>query len=118
MPDAIAEITIRLLDERDRDAVAKLAESGASSVPPGRLLGGSVDDRLVVAVSLESGRELTNPLARTSEVRALLAERVRQLRGNRDGRVRRLLGRRSHAAPPSTPPRPGGGLHTLPQRAI
>lgn len=118
MSDGIGEITIRLLEEQDRDEVARLAELDSSSVPLGRLLGASIDGRLLVAHSLATGRQIADPFVKTSELRTLVSQRARQLNGARRGRARRLFGRRSRAALPGSPPGGGGRLLTLPQRAI
>lgn len=117
MSEGIGEIRIRLLDDQDRDAVARLAELDSTSVPLGRLLGASIDGRLVLAHSLATGRQIGDPFVRTSELRTLVGERARQLKGGHRGRARRLFGRRSGAALPDSPPDGAGRLLTLPQRA-
>jgi hypothetical protein len=111
-------ITITLLDEADHEAVARLAQLDARPVPFGRLLGASVDGRLVAARSLTSGEVIADPFVPTAEVQALLARRAAQLRGGSRRGLRRLFGRRSRAALPASPPGAGGRVLTLPQRVL
>ncbi|HEX2359780.1 MAG TPA: hypothetical protein VHH72_08190 [Solirubrobacterales bacterium] len=114
------EITIRMLDEGDGEALARLAQRDSGEVPLGRLLGAAVDGRLVVARSLATGAVIADPFVPTAEVQALLARRAAQLRAADEPhrRLRRLFGRRSRAALPASPPGAGGRLLTLPPRAL
>ena len=112
------EITIRMLDERDGEAVRELAQRDSASVPLGRLVGASVDGRLVVAHSLATGAQIADPFVKTDELRKLVSQRVRQLNGVKHPRGRRHFGRRSRAADHGSH-NGGGGRHlTLPQRAV
>jgi hypothetical protein len=92
-----SEIEIRLLGLEDGAAVARLAELDTAAVPPTPLIGGIVEGRLVAARSLASGESVADPFRRTSEIRSLLAQRARQLKGGRGrgllSRIRRRLAR-------------------------
>lgn len=115
-----AEITIRMLDDGDAEELARLAQRDSARIPLGRLLGGSVDGRLVAARSLATGAVIADPFVSTAQVQALLARRAAQMRtanGHRGG-FRRLLGRRSRASLPASPPGAGGKLLTIPPRAL
>lgn len=115
-----AEITIRVLDEGDGEALARLAQRDSSPVPRGRVLGASVNGRLVAARSLAGGQAIADPFVPTAAVAALLERRAAQLSpaaGVRRG-LGRLVGRRSRAALPSSPPGAGGRLLTIPTRAL
>ena len=108
------DLTIRFLDRTDGAALARLAERDSAEVPSGRVLGAIEDGRLIAATSVASGRTVADPFTRTVEIRALLERRASQLRGDGDGRFKRLLGRRSRAALPGSPPGAGGRLLVLP----
>lgn len=117
MTEPIGEITIRMLGQGDRDAVEALAERDSAAVPVGRLLGASVDGRLVVAHSLATGAQIADPFTKTEEIRGLVEERASHLNGVKHRR-RHRFGRRSRAALHGSPPGGGGRLLTLPQRAV
>jgi hypothetical protein len=105
------EIAIRMLTEEDWEALTRLAERDSATVPPGRLLGASVNGRLVAAHSLATGESIADPFIPTEELRILLASRAFQLRGNGGGGpLGRLRRRRARAALPSSPPGAGGRL--------
>ena len=84
-------ITIRRLAETDEAAVAHLAELDSRLRPEGDLLGAEVEDRLLVAASIESGDIVADPFARTDELRVLVEMRIAQLKGPkaRGSRLRR-----------------------------
>ncbi|HEY6638253.1 MAG TPA: hypothetical protein VIZ61_11275 [Solirubrobacterales bacterium] len=87
-------IEIRLLGLEDGDAVARLAELDTTKPPASPLLGAIVEDRLLAAHSLATGASIADPFRHTAEIRSLLAETARQLRGGRDrGLLKRLRGR-------------------------
>lgn len=113
--DGHDEIAIRVLTSDDAPALTRLAGRDSASVPAGRLLGASVDGRLVAAHSVATGESIADPFLHTAEVRVLLAERARQLRASR--RRRGLLGlfrgRPSRGALPASPPGAGGRLLRL-----
>jgi hypothetical protein len=118
--ETTTEITIRILDDGDGEELARLAQRDSGQVPLGRLLGASVDGRLVVARSLATGAVIADPFVPTAEVQALLERRAAQLRNGDEphGGLRGLLRRRSRAALPASPPGAGGRLLTLPPRAL
>jgi hypothetical protein len=102
-------IEIRLLGLEDGAAVARLAELDTTEPPASPLLGAIVAGRLLAAHSVATGTSIADPFRHTGEIRSLLAERARQLRGGRNqGLLRRLHGRltgeigaRAEAAEPS-----------------
>lgn len=105
------EIAIRMLTQEDSEALARLAERDSATLPPGRLLGASINGRLVAAHSLATGESIADPFIPTAELRVLLASRAFQLRGNGGGGLLwRLRRRRARAALPSSPPGAGGRL--------
>lgn len=111
---ATAEIGIRILNEADLLALKEIAERDSAPVPTGTVLGASIDGRLAAALSLTDGAEVADPFAPTAGLRALLADRAAQLKGERNGRPRlfgrRSRRRRSRAALPASPPGAGGRL--------
>jgi hypothetical protein len=113
--DGHDEIAIRVLTSDDAPALTRLAGRDSAPVPAGRLLGASVDGRLVAAHSIATDKSIADPFLHTAEVRVLLAERARQLRASR--RRRGLLGlfrgRPSRGALPASPPGAGGRLLRL-----
>ena len=106
------EIGIRMLSEKDRDEVARLAERDSAPAPTGRVLGASLDGRLVAAISLSTRVIVADPFIRTAELQTLLRRRAAQLDGSHRGSGPSLgiLSRRSRAALPSSPPGGGGRL--------
>ena len=108
-----AEIGIRVLTHRDRERLERLAERDSARTPEGPVLGATVDGELVAALSLSDGEALADPFVRTDDVRALLADRAAQLRGEggKPGSLlARLRQRRARAALPASPPGAGGRL--------
>jgi hypothetical protein len=103
-------IQIRLLEADDAPALHELAERDSAAPLSGRVLGASMNGRLVAAISLATDDVVADPFMRTAEIRTLLERRSAQLRGGSGGRVGRLLGRRSRASMPSSPPGSGGRL--------
>lgn len=99
-------IEIRLLRLEDGAAIARLAELDTTEPPASPLLGAIVDGRLLAAHSLATDAVIADPFRHTAEIRSLLVETARQLRGDRDrGRLRRLRERLSGeiAATPGAP---------------
>jgi hypothetical protein len=110
------EITIRLLGDQDTDSAVRLAQLDSAQPLSGRLLGASIEGRLVAAVSLDSGDSVANPFVPSAHARAMLELRARQL----NGKGRRLLPHRrgrARAALPSSPPGAGGRLLALARRS-
>lgn len=83
-------IEIRMLGLEDGAAVARLAQLDTADAPPSPLLGAIVEGRLVAAHSVATGESVADPFRHTAQIRSLLAERARQVRG---GRRRGLLSR-------------------------
>ena len=107
-----AAIGIRILDESDGSELRRLAELDSAPIPAAPVLGATVDGGLVAAQSIRGGDAIADPFVPTAEVRALLADRVAQLRdGRRRSLSKRLTRRRrSRAALPASPPGAGGRL--------
>jgi hypothetical protein len=76
-------IEIRLLGLEDGAAVARLADLDTAEPPASPLLGAIVDGRLLAAHSMATGASIADPFRHTAKVRSLLAERARQVRGDR-----------------------------------
>lgn len=83
------EITIAVLGPEHEAELLRVTERDSGEVPSGTVLGARLDGRLVAARSLTTGVAVADPFTRTAELQALLAERVRQLRG--PGLRQRLL---------------------------
>jgi hypothetical protein len=99
-----ATIEIRLLGAQDYPDVGRLAELDTAETPRAPLLGGIVGGRLVAAHSLATGESIADPFSPTAEIRVLLAQRARQLRGSDRGpgllrRLRRASGSEAATAP-------------------
>lgn len=109
------EVTIRMLRGEERAALELLAERDSSQPPAGDVLGAFAGGELVAAASIGGSGTVADPFRRTDDVRALLARRVAQLRGDGGGgpKLRGLFARRSRAALPSSPPGGGGRLVSL-----
>ena len=96
-----AGITIRRLDDRDAEALARLAALDSVPAPRGewsRWLGVEVEGRLLAAASLDGHGIIADPFSRTAEVTAMLELRVDQFRGRQRGRMQRRRLARSHRA--------------------
>jgi hypothetical protein len=83
------QIEIRFLNGGDSAALGRLAERDTAELPAEPVLGGMVDGELVAAYSMENGDSIADPFHPTAEIRELLAQWARRLRGRR-----RLLRRR------------------------
>jgi hypothetical protein len=79
---AIADVTVRRLDHRpaDRAALGYLADLDSRERPEGEVLGAELDGALVAAISLDDGKVIADPFARTDHIRSLLQLRASQLR--------------------------------------
>jgi hypothetical protein len=86
-------IEIRMLGLEDGAAVARLAQLDTADAPPSPVLGAIVDGRLVAAHSVATGESVADPFRHTAQIRSLLTERARQVRGRRRrGLLSRLRG--------------------------
>jgi hypothetical protein len=91
-------LTIRPAMAADAAAIAWLADLDSASVPTGSLLLAMIDDRLVVALSLDTGAVVADPFSPTAELVSMLRERAARIRqaaagGTSSGRTSRWLGR-------------------------
>jgi hypothetical protein len=110
-PHIQTPIQIRLLEAGDAPALHELAERDSAAPLSGRVLGASMNGRLVAAISLATDEVVADPFMRTAEIRTLLERRSAQLRGGSGGhKLGRLFARRSRASLPSSPPGGGGQL--------
>jgi hypothetical protein len=86
-------IEIRMLGLEDGAAVARLAQLDTADAPPSPVLGAIVDGRLVAAHSVATGESVADPFRHTAQIRSLLKQRARQVRGGgRRGLLSRLRG--------------------------
>jgi hypothetical protein len=72
-------IALRLAGADEAEDLERLAALDSASPLVGEALVALVDGTLVAAISLDSGRVIADPLAPTSEARALLHTRAAQL---------------------------------------
>jgi len=95
------QFAIRMLTADDRRALASLAGRDSARIPAGRLVGASIDDRLVAAHSITTGESIADPFVPTAHARILLADRADMLRRTDCGgppRRPRFFRRRDRAA--------------------
>ena len=78
-PRAAGVIALRRAGDDETGDLARLAELDSARPLAGEVLVALVDGRLVAAVSLDDGRVIADPLAPTTEARALLHQRASQL---------------------------------------
>jgi hypothetical protein len=112
-----AAVTIRRLNEHDRDEIDRLSQVDSKTVDlAAPVLGAEIEGRLLAAISVPSGEVAADPFSRTAEVRSLLELRAAQLRrrdGLRGRRLRGALSGHSRASLAGSPPGAGGRLLTL-----
>jgi hypothetical protein len=94
------ELTLRICGDGDESALLRLAERDSSVVPAGRLLAAETSERLVAAISLETGAVIADPFVPTADAVDLLRRRAAQ--------IRRAHGRAGPPRLPSLRRRPGG----------
>ena len=112
----VGTITIRRLDEADRDNVKRLVQLDSGRPLEGDLLGIEVEGRLVAGISLSTGETIADPFSRTEEVRAMLELRAAQIRrrnGDQGRLARRTVDGHPRATLAGSPPGFGGRLLTL-----
>jgi hypothetical protein len=93
-------VTVRLAFSDDGAALHRLAQLDSATSPTGATLVAEAQGELVAAVPVKGGRAIADPFRPTVEVVRLLELRAAQLSGDRSGRVRRFLGRRSERGGP------------------
>lgn len=88
-------ITIRVAGPQDSRELQTLAERDSREVPAGRMIVAIAKGRIRAAAPMSGADPISDPFAHTSEMVALLAARVDQLRGRGGsglrGRVHRAL---------------------------
>ena len=72
-------ITIRVAQEGDADRLGRLAELAGTDLPAGDVVVADSDGELIAALSLRTGKTLTDPFHVTSDLVALLEVRAAQL---------------------------------------
>jgi hypothetical protein len=95
------EITIRRAVPADAAAVRRLATLDAARVPDGPLFVAEVDGELRAALSVTTGRHVSDPFVATAELVELLAARAETVRPTarlRGGRPRAALALRRRSA--------------------
>lgn len=111
-------LTIRRIgeDERDREALARLAGRDSHQPLEGPVLVAEVEGKILAAISLADGELIADPFSRTAELRSLLELRAGQLR-RRSVRTRHTARSRrpapSSGALAGSPPGAGGRLLDL-----
>jgi hypothetical protein len=92
-----AGVSIRWTDSDDNRFLANVATRDSQELPEGPWLVAEVEGMALAVLSLSSGAYVADPFSRTTELRALLELRAKQL-GERRSRRRRLFsGTRAHA---------------------
>jgi hypothetical protein len=96
-----AAVTLRLAEERDAPALARLAALEMTRRPAAPVLVADIDGRLLAAISLVDCAVVADPYRPTAELVELLRARVRQLGAGctppRRGGVRAWIARRTPA---------------------
>ena len=72
-------ITIRVSHEGDAELLERLAGLAGTELPEGGLIVAESDDELIAALSLRTGRVISDPFHVTSDLVALLRLRAAQL---------------------------------------
>ena len=85
-----ASLTIRFAAPDDEATLTRLAELDSSRAPRGAVLVADVGDETWAALSLDDGHAVSDPFRPASEAVWMLAERARQLKTARRGRMQRL----------------------------
>jgi hypothetical protein len=85
-------LTVRRLQERDIDAIGRLAELDSQELPSGALLVAELGDELVAALPLEGGRVLADPFRPTASIVEILRLRASQLTSETRSPLRARLG--------------------------
>jgi hypothetical protein len=75
------QVTVRRFQERDIDAIRKLAELDEKDLPKGGVLVAELRGELVAALPLDGGVALADPFRPTASIVELLRLRAAQLRG-------------------------------------
>jgi hypothetical protein len=101
-PNRGEDVVVRLFEERDIDAIRRLAGLDSKPVPIGGVLVAERAGELVAALPLDGGEALADPFKPTAEVVTLLLRRASEFRTHGGARVRRWsrlhVPRRSFAA--------------------
>lgn len=84
-----ADIRVRLADQSDAPALARLAALDSAEPPVGAALVAELDGEAVAAVPVGGGRAIADPFRRTAAAVELLELRAAQLRGG--GRPERAV---------------------------
>ena len=87
---AEAELSVRMAQEADHEAIVRLAQLDSAATPAGRMLIGSVGSRPAAALSLDDGAVVADPFTPTVELVQLMRMRARQLEAL-GGPVRRTV---------------------------
>ena len=109
-----ATLTIRFAVPDDEAALARLAALDSNRTPRGAVLIAEVGDEPWAALSLDDGHAVSDPFRPSAEAVWMLAERARQLKTERRGRMQRRpqmsrrpsVGGKTHRPAPVKPPAP------------
>ena len=75
----IQELTIRLADAQDHQALRRLAQRDSATVPAAPLLIAAAGSELIAATSLADGSVVADPFRHSAGAARLLVERARQI---------------------------------------
>jgi len=77
---ALRDVTVRLADRADSQALQRLAELDSASAPVGPMVVADIDGEIVAAVPVAGGPALADPFRRTAALVEMLVLRAAQLR--------------------------------------
>jgi hypothetical protein len=88
-----ASLTIRHATASDEADLARLAALDSSRLPSGELLVAALDDRLVAALSIDTGAAVADPFEHTAAIVDSMRAQIRETRAPRPAILPGHLGR-------------------------
>jgi len=88
-----ASLTIRHATASDEADLTRLAALDSSRLPSGELLVAAVDDRLVAALSIDTGAAVADPFEHTAAIVDSMRAQIRETRAPRPAPLPGHLGR-------------------------
>jgi len=80
------EVTVRLADSADQNALVRLATLDSAAVPPSPIVVAETGGELVAAVAIDDSATIADPFQRTAALVQMLKLRAVQLRSEGPGR--------------------------------